>query len=394
MKILIFILIVCMGFVSCETSYVDVPSGDELLDGTVDGLSSAELQQFLRGDVAVNEVFTRNTGLGSTFVSTSCINCHAGDGKGHPFTSLIRFGQIDETGNMYLNQGGPQLQNRALPGYLPEQLPAGATFSRFMPPAITGLGFVEAMTDASILAMADPDDLNGDGISGVVNWVNAPGYVIITNNAISQNGKYIGRFGKKAATYNLLQQTTTAYNQDMGITSAYSPIDHYSNTEIDPEVTINKINDITFYLHTLKAPIQRNQNDAQVIQGKNAFNQINCVGCHKSELNTGYSPIAALSFTTFSPYSDFLLHDMGNNLDDGYTEGTAKTFEWRTPPLWGIGLSANSQGGNLFLMHDGRAASLEQAILMHGGEAINSKNAYQNLSQESKNALLKFLKSL
>jgi CxxC motif-containing protein (DUF1111 family) len=180
----------------------------------------------------------------------------------------------------------------------------------------------------------------------------------------------------------------------MGITSAYSPIDHYSNTEIDPEVTINKINDITFYLHTLKAPIQRNQNDAQVIQGKNAFNQINCVGCHKSELNTGYSPIAALSFTTFSPYSDFLLHDMGNNLDDGYTEGTAKTFEWRTPPLWGIGLSANSQGGNLFLMHDGRAASLEQAILMHGGEAINSKNAYQNLSQESKNALLKFLKSL
>lgn len=394
MKNILYLVLIGFGLLSCESSYVDVPSDDELLDGPIEGLSSAQLSQFLRGDEAVNEVFTRDTGLGSTFVSTSCINCHAGDGKGHPFTSLIRFGQIDETGNLYLNQGGPQLQNRALPGYLPEQIPANATFSKFMPPAFTGLGFVEAMTDASILAMADADDLNSDGISGKVNWVDVPSYVVTSNNATTQNGKYIGRFGKKSATYNLLQQTTTAYNQDMGITSVYNPIDHYSNTEIDPEVSINKINDIAFYLNTLKAPIQRNQNDNEVIQGKNAFNQINCVGCHKSDLTTGYSPIAPLSFQTFSPYSDFLLHDMGSNLDDGYTEGTAKTYEWRTPPLWGIGLSENSQGGNLFLMHDGRASSLEQAILMHGGEATNSKTAYQNLSQENKNALLKFLKSL
>jgi CxxC motif-containing protein (DUF1111 family) len=394
MKKLFFLFVVSLGFMACEPTYVQVSPKDELLDGTVDGLTGIELQQFLRGDVAVNEVFTRETGLGSTFVGTSCINCHAGDGKGHPFTSLIRFGQIDNTGNLFLNQGGPQLQNRALPGFLPEQLPAGATFSKFLPPAFTGMGFLDALTDAQILAMIDPNDSDGDGISGVINWVEIPSYITLPTNHVTQNGKYIGRFGKKASTFNLFQQTITAYNQDMGITSAFNPIDHYTNTEIDPEVSTNKINDVTFYLKTLKAPIQRNQDDAVVIQGKNLFRQVNCVGCHKSDLTTGYSTIAPLSYKTFSPYTDLLLHDMGSDLDDGYTEGSAKTYEWRTPALWGIGLSESSQGGNYFLMHDGRARSIEQAIMMHDGEANNSKNAYTNLSQTDKNKLIKFLKSL
>ncbi|MNY26522.1 hypothetical protein D3C86_1603780 [compost metagenome] len=180
----------------------------------------------------------------------------------------------------------------------------------------------------------------------------------------------------------------------MGITSFFSPKDHYSNLEIDPEVATNKVNDVVFYLNVLKAPIQRNKNDEVVNQGKRIFKQINCTGCHKPELTTGYSSISPLSFKTFSPYTDLLLHDMGAGLDDGYTEGSAKTFEWRTPALWGIGLSENSQGGNFFLMHDGRARSIEEAIIMHGGEAINSKNAFQNLSETDKNALLKFIKSL
>jgi CxxC motif-containing protein (DUF1111 family) len=388
------LLVFILAFFSCEDSYVDVPREDQLLDGTVDGLSGVALQQFLRGDEAVNEVFTRATGLGSTFVGTSCINCHAGDGKGHPFTTLIRFGQVDESGNLYLDQGGPQLQNRALPGFLPEQIPLGATFTKLMPPAITGLGFLQTVSDADLMALADPNDADADGISGTINWIDIPGYVSLPSNTIIQNGKYIGRFGKKASTFNLFQQTITAYHQDMGITSVYNPIDHYTNTEIEPEVTTNKINDITFYLLTLKAPIQRNQNDAVVNQGKNIFEQINCVGCHKSAMTTGYSPIEPLSYKTFSPYTDLLLHDMGAELDDGYTEGTAKTYEWRTPPLWGIGLSENSQGGQYFLMHDGRARSIEAAILLHGGEATQSKNAYENLSQEAKSALLKFIKSL
>lgn len=394
LKILLAVCFLLVGLTSCETSYVDIPNDDELLDGTVEGLTSSQLSQFLRGDAAVNEVFTRETGLGSTFVGTSCINCHAGDGKGHLFTTLTRFGQVDETGNQFLNQGGPQLQNRALPGFLPEQIPAGATFSKFTPPAFSGLGFLQNVSDADLLAMADPNDSNGDGISGTVNWITIPIYSIPTSSSITQNGKHIGRFGKKASVFDLLHQSVNAYNQDMGITSVYSPIDHYSNLEIDPEVATNKVNDVVFYLNVLKAPIQRNQNDNIVNQGKQLFAQINCIGCHKSELTTGYSPISPLSFKTFSPYTDLLLHDMGTGLDDGYTEGSAKTFEWRTPALWGIGLSENSQGGNYFLMHDGRARSIEEAIIMHGGEANNSKNAFQNLSTADKNAVLKFIKSL
>ena len=394
MKNLAFLLLACFSCVSCEQSFVSQPSQDQFLDGTITGLSSAELSQFLKGDAAVNEVFTREMGLGSTFVGTSCINCHAGDGKGHPFTSLVRFGQVDETGNQFLNQGGPQLQNRALPGFVPEQIPIGATFSKLMPPAFTGLGFLQYVTDDTILAMADPNDMNNDGISGTVNWINIPHYAIPHPNAISQSGKYIGRFGKKASTFSLFQQTITAYNQDMGITSAYNPIDHYTSLEIDPEVSTNKINDITFYLKTLKAPIQRNQSDAVVLQGKNLFEQINCASCHKPTLTTGFSEIQPLSYQNFSPYTDLLLHDMGSALDDGYTEGTAKTYEWRTPPLWGIGLSANSQGGNLFLMHDGRARTIEEAINLHGGEAANSKNAFDDLTSLQKIALLQFIKSL
>jgi CxxC motif-containing protein (DUF1111 family) len=389
----IFLLLFVIILSSCEESYVAVPAADELLDGPIDGLSTEESARFLKGDEAFGEVFTRETGLGSTFVSTSCISCHAGDGKGHPFTTLTRFGQADENGNTFLHLGGPQLQNRALPGFMPEQIPFGATFAKFTPPANTGLGFLQYITDANILAMSDPTDADGDGISGVPNWVSMPAY-INTENAIEQNGKYIGRFGKKAAAHNLLHQTVNAYNQDIGITSMYNPIDAYTNEEIDPEIATSTVNDVVFYLKTLKAPIQRNQNDPVVNQGKNLFNQMNCVGCHKSDLTTGYSPISALSFKTFSPYTDLLLHDMGPGLDDGYTEGVAKTYEWKTPALWGLGLSDKAQGGSMFLMHDGRARSMEEAISMHGGEATNSRTGFNNLSQDEKNALIKFLKSL
>ncbi len=387
-------LLLLMAFTSCEPTFTDIPADDEVLDGPIDGLSHEESARFLKGDFAFSEVFTRETGLGSTFVATSCISCHAGDGKGHPSTTLTRFGQIDETGNLFLNQGGPQLQSRALPGYLPEQIPFGATFSKFTPPANTGLGFLNFVKDDAIIAMSDPNDSNGDGISGVPNWIVAPSFITPKTNAISQNGKYIGRFGKKAAAFDLLHQTVNAYNQDIGITSIFNPIDVYTNLEIDPEIATSTVNDVVFYLQTLKAPIQRNQGDAVVKQGRTIFNQINCASCHKSELKTGYSPIKALSNKTFAPYTDLLLHDMGSGLDDGYTEGSAKTYEWRTPPLWGIGLSEGAQGGNYFLMHDGRANSIESAILMHGGEANNSKTGYQNLSQSDREALLKFIKSL
>ena len=131
-----------------------------------------------------------------------------------------------------------------------------------------------------------------------------------------------------------------------------------------------------------------------MLQGKVLFTEIECSSCHIPEWTTPDSDIEALSNKTFYPYTDLLLHDMGSGLDDGATEGSAETYEWRTPPLWGLGLSPNSQGGSFFLMHDGRARSIEEAIVLHGGEAENSKNRFTALSGADKEALINFLKSL
>lgn len=389
------LLLLFVVFTSCEKFSPAAPAEDEILDGPVEGLTIGQTAQFLRGDIAFNSrIFTAATGLGSIFVASSCGACHAGDGKGHPFTTLTRFGQTDSTGNQYLHLGGPQLQNRALPGYMPEQIPFGATFSRITAPGVTGLGFLEMVSDADILTYSDPNDINGDGISGVPNWINIPSYVVPSTGAAQQNGKYVGRFGKKAAVYNLLQQTANAYNQDMGITSVFEPKDVFSLQDIDPEISTQEVLDVVFYVQTLKAPIQREQNDAAVNYGKQLFGTIDCGGCHRPEFTTGHSSIDALSNKTIYPYTDLLLHDMGVGLDDGYTEGNAKTYEWKTPALWGLGLSPKSQGGQFFLMHDGRASSIEEAILMHGGEATGSKQKYQALTSSEKAAVLKFLNSL
>ncbi len=380
---------------ACSTFEPGVPDDEQLLDGHVEGLTHAQRIQFQAGDIAFNdEIFTTSDGLGPVFVATSCGTCHAGDGKGTPFTTLTRFGQVDSTGNQFMHMGGPQLQNRAIPGYVPESIPVGATYSRFTPPANTGLGFLELVSDEDLLALADPYDADGDGISGVPNWNIVPEFVQIPSNAASRNGKYICRFGKKASTFDLLQQTVQAYNQDIGITSTFIPYDVLSGFHHDPEVTDKTIRNVVLYLQTLKAPIQRTPELPEVIAGKNTFIQLGCEACHTETLQTGNSAIAALSNKVIHPYTDLLLHDMGSDLDDGYTEGSAKTYEWRTPALWGLGLSPKSQGGEFYLMHDGRAATIEEAIHLHGGEAAASRDKYYQLTQGEKNALLAFLNSL
>lgn len=395
MKKITVLIVVLAGIIACNKILPGAPADDEILDGPVAGLSPEQNAIFLRGDIAFNdEVFTTSTGLGPLFVATSCGSCHAGDGKGHPFSTLTRFGQTTASGNQFLNQGGPQLQHRAIPGFQPEKIPAGATFSKFMPPANTGLGFLDAVPDATLIALADENDTNGDGISGKPNWINVPPYAVIRLAPVIQSVKYIGRFGKKAAAYNLLHQTANAYNQDMGITSAFESFDTYSGLSIDPEVAVQTVNEVVFYLQTLKAPVQRNQSSAEIQSGKQIFINTGCAKCHTPELATGISSIAALSNKTFFPYSDLLLHDMGPGLDDGYTEGSATTAEWRTPPLWGLGLSKNSQGGQYFLLHDGRAKTIEEAILLHGGEGSQSKSTFQQLTAKDKALLIKFLESL
>ncbi len=391
----LFIILTVFAVFSCENLEPAAPNDHDLLDGPVDGLSESENIRFFRGDVAFNdEVFTPASGLGPLFVANACGSCHPGDGKGHPFTTLTRFGQTDDTGNQFKHLGGPQLQNRAIPGFQPEQIPAGVGFSKLTPPASTGLGFIDAVSDADILSRADPDDKDGDGISGVPNWVSMKEYLFPRLGTIEYNEKYIGRFGKKGAAYDLHQQTAQAYNEDIGITSTYEAFDTHSGLAIDPEITDQTILDVVFYLKTLKAPIQRNTQQNEIVSGKGLFNEIDCAKCHRTEMKTGTSSIAALSNKTFYPYTDLLLHDMGPGLDDGYTEGSARTSEWKTPPLWGLGLSKFSQGGGYFLLHDGRARSIEEAIILHGGEAKNSSEKYQVLTEIEKRTLIRFLESL
>ncbi len=381
--------------VACSKLEPAAPAEDSLLDGPVEGLSNEEHLRFLRGDVAFNdEVFHADNGLGPVFVATRCGSCHAGDGPGHPSTTLTRFGQSDANGNTYLDQGGPQVQHRAVPGVAPEVLPDNAPSARFLPPLNTGLGFLDAVSDADLLAWADEHDADGDGISGRPNWVERKTYSPLRADAVEQAGQVIGRFGRKGAVYDLLQQTANAYNQDIGVVSQFEPIDPYTHEEQDPEIAAATVHDVVFYLRTLKAPIQRDKDNPDVIAGEAVFHTIGCGNCHRAELRTGPSPIAALAHRDFRPFTDLLLHDMGPGLDDGYTEGSASSAEWRTPALWGLGLFPDSQGGTYFLLHDGRAHSIAEAIDLHGGEGQAARDAYQALPASDRDKLLRFLQSL
>jgi CxxC motif-containing protein (DUF1111 family) len=382
---------------SCGQFLPPVPEENSLLDGPIEGLSMELQAQFFNGDEAFGEVFTASNGLGPIFVASQCASCHPGDGKGAPFVKFTRFGQPGPGENLYLDQGGPQLQHKALPGYSPEVLPMGASWTDLIAPAVTGLGFLDAVSDEDLIALADPDDLDGDGISGRPHWNRIPSYVQLRPLSVeypAEAGMYISRFGKKGAAYDLLHQTAVAYNQDMGITSLFEPIDVYSGLEIDPEVATQTVHDVVGYLKTLKAPIQRNPEAAEVLAGGEVFGAIDCAACHTPVMMTASSPIEQLDHVEFYPYTDQLLHDMGPGLDDGYTEGYATTAEWKTPALWGLGLSRDAQGGQYFLLHDGRAHSLEEAIALHGGEAQASAEAFDALPAGDKAALITFLESL
>lgn len=393
-SVLLLLFVVFAVAIGCNKIMPAGPEESEVLDGPIEGLSQQELNRFIKGDEAFGEVFTAQTGLGPVFVANQCASCHPGDGKGSPFVQFTRFGQSDTSGNQFLNFGGPQLQHKAIPGYSPEQIPVGAPSTILIAPAVTGLGYLDAVEDAFLIALSDPNDLDGDGISGRPHYNSIPSYVALRPNSVPNSGNYICRFGKKGAAYDLLHQTAGAYNQDMGITSLFEPIDPYSGLEVDPEVSTETVHDVVFYLKTLKAPIQRDVDDQDVIAGKNLFNQISCTKCHTPVMQTGYSPIDVLSYKEFYPYTDLLLHDMGTELDDGYTEGLALTSEWKTPPLWGLGLSKYAQGGVYYLMHDGRAFSIEQAIQLHGGEGANSRSQYNQLTESEKTQLIRFLESL
>lgn len=294
--------------VSCKKLMPPAPADEEILAGTIPGLTPQQELEHLTGDANFGQIFSKEDGLGPIFVQNSCANCHIGNGKGHPTTELTRFANVNGSVVDYmLNKGGPQLQQRAILGYTPETLPAEANvFSKRIAPAVMGLGYIAALDDQAILNNADPNDLNGDGISGRPNYVDATDFFFPLSIHIPNAGQYIGRFGKKAEKVTIQDQVVFALKQDIGITSDFDMQDLFNpqngantgDNVADPEVSASFVNSVVFYMRTLKAPPRRYADDADVKAGEQLFTQIGCASCHISTFTTSQSDISALSNQT------------------------------------------------------------------------------------------------
>lgn len=402
-------------------------------------LSASEMAMHLLGDVDFESVFVTapssiNQGLGPIFNNSSCISCHPRDGRA-AFPSnlsgrsglLLRislFGTDEHGGPNPVPGFGVQLQNQAIFGYEPEvtygvtftelketladgtvvtlrkptfslansyiPVPAGAMLSPRIGPPVFGLGLLEAIQEADILAMQDINDADGNGISGKANYVWEP-----------LSGRMVlGRFGWKANTGTIRSQCAAAYVEDMGITNVifdketgHGQSNGSDGLEDDPELDAAILDQVVLYCQTLAVPAPRGIENKPVKEGAVVFEKIACAQCHKPRQKTGFSEITALSFQTFYPYTDMLLHDMGEGLADNRPDYLANGNEWKTRPLWGIGLTQLVNGHTDFL-HDGRARNLTEAILWHGGEAQDSKEKFKKLSKKDRDALLAFLNSL
>lgn len=269
-------------------------------------------------------------------------------------------------------------------------LPTPMMFSPRVAPVVFGLGLLEAIPASVIESQADPGDRDRDGISGRANYM---------EDLVSGQQRAIGRFGWKANTPNLIQQTAAAYNGDMGITSTLfpgEPCEGYREECVAHgiEVQDNIVAAVAFYTQSLGVPARRDLDKRSVIVGEALFRRVGCASCHLPSVRTGtLAGVPEVSNQQIQPFTDLLLHDMGPALADGRPDFKASGSEWRTPPLWGIGLVQTVNGHSRFL-HDGRARSLMEAVLWHGGEAERSRRAVQRFSSEEREALVKFLESL
>lgn len=269
-------------------------------------------------------------------------------------------------------------------------LPSDVMYSPRIAPPVFGLGLLEAVPESDIVAMADEDDSNGDGISGKPNYA----------WNVVEGKKTLGRFGWKAANPSILQQSAGAYSEDMGITNFVFPNEsaygqqQYDNLNDEYEVSDSVLHAVAFYIRSLAVPARRNADDAAVLAGKKIFTAAQCAACHKPMQRTAVNvAFPELSNQVIFPYTDLLLHDMGPDLADYRPDFEANGFEWRTAPLWGIGLTQVVNGHTNFL-HDGRARTLMEAIMWHGGEARFSRDYVSQLSQSDRDLLIKFLESL
>jgi CxxC motif-containing protein (DUF1111 family) len=245
------------------------------------------------------------------------------------------------------------------------------------PPAVFGLGLIEAIPDRAIVSYADPLDADGDGISGRAQRVRDP----------ATGRMVLGRFGWKAAKPSLAAQSATALRQDLGV-------DESTSVSANASANASEVSALVGYLKALAVPARRRWTESAAQEGEALFTNIGCAKCHRPSMTTGQEPDwPELSGQTIRPYTDLLLHDMGPSLADGVTEGDAAGTEWRTPPLWGLGLLP-VVNGETRLLHDGRARSPEEAILWHAGEATSARHRFQNLPRAQRDALTTFLATL
>jgi CxxC motif-containing protein (DUF1111 family) len=370
-------------------------------------------------------------GLGPLFNAQSCSSCHLRDGRGSTNSSqpglLFRLGVPDQSTIAPDPAYGDQLQDRSIldvpaegemrviyteqpgtytdgspytlhrPVYTLGDLAYGdisidVLVSPRLAPAVIGDGLLEAIPVDEILKSADPDDMDGDGISGRPNWLIDP----------DTGDQVLGRFGWKANVATVRQQVASAFLGDLGITSSLLPDQNCTRAEIEcalapdggtPEVSPDIFDQVVFYSRTLAVPARRNLDDPGVIQGAVIFRDIGCESCHQSGQTTGESDIEALAHQVIYPFTDLLLHDMGPGLADHKPDGSATGTEWRTAPLWGIGLT-ETVNGHMNFLHDGRGRTLEEAILWHGGEAASAADGFKALDRGQRAELIDFLNSL
>lgn len=395
MRRLVLMLGVVAAVMACDAITTGAPDAGDLFDGPLDGLTAAELAAFTEGDRAFGQAFTPRTGLGPIFNNVSCASCHSGDGRGRLSNSLTRFGDPS------FELGGPQLQDRAIPGAEPETVPAGLATSVRLPPPVFGVGLLEAITDSAILSHVDSLDADGDGVSGRPNWVIAPPYV--PGDEPGGSGGYrVGRYSRKGQVASLMHQVVAAYHQDIGITTDFEPVENRNplasvateaaDRVADPELPAATVRAVVAYLRMLAPPTPGAMTAARQ-RGSTVFDSIGCGTCHVPELATGPHRIAALANRPVRLYSDLLLHDMGPGLADNRPDGDASGSEWRTAPLWGLRLVRQFLNGEELYLHDGRARTLEEAILLHGGEAQGARNRFAALPATDRAALLDFVGS-
>ncbi len=413
------------------------------------GLPAKSLPGSARADFEVGDSFftqnwviapastTSRDGLGPNFNATACAGCHTRDGRASPPTDddphatglLLRLsveGRRGEHGAPAPDADyGGQLQDQAIPGVTAEGTMAisrtevsgsfadGSRYTLEKPsysiagaaygdasslligpriaPSVIGMGLLEAVPDATVRAAADPGDRDGDGISGRVNtvWDAVAGH------------EAVGRFGWKANVATIRQQTAGAYHGDMGISSPVVGTQDCTAVQVGcaaaptggtPEIDDKTFDAVVFYTRVLSVPAGRDDDVAEVRRGAAVFEESGCASCHTPTLRTGDSDIGALANQTIHPFTDLLLHDMGPGLADGRPDFEASGSEWRTPPLWGIGLVEKINGHTRFL-HDGRARSLLEAVLWHGGEAEASRRHVKAASKADRDALVAYLES-